>query len=143
MLIPDAFLTAEICETADFKEGTPRALRSPIVSASPHEKNKRKQVVGESSSPSKSLKVTIKQKKIIEEEKDDDDSKDRLEPESHKENPKVIDDDDDDDNKKEKVAEKKDNDMGSLETRTEEMQTTIPTLKTLEVIQEIAEKKDD
>nr|GFC61413.1 hypothetical protein [Tanacetum cinerariifolium] len=50
-----------------------------------------------------------------------------LEPGSHKENPKVV-DDDDDDNKKEKVVEKKDNDIGSLETRTKEMQTTNPTL---------------
>nr|GEU64626.1 hypothetical protein [Tanacetum cinerariifolium] len=115
-----------IVSTQGTNRGTPRALRSYTVSASPHEKKKRKQIVGESSSPSKSLKVTIKQKKIVEEEKDDDEYKNRLEPRSHKENPKVV--DDDDDNKKEKVAEKKDDDMGSLETRTEETQITIPTL---------------
>ncbi|GJS66109.1 hypothetical protein Tco_0680673 [Tanacetum coccineum] len=47
----------------------------------------------------------------------------RLEPESHKENPEYVDDDDDE----EKVDEEKDVDTGSLETRTEEMQTPIPT----------------
>ncbi|GKA96818.1 hypothetical protein Tco_0818913 [Tanacetum coccineum] len=55
--------------------------------------------------------------------KDDDDSEDRLEPGSHKENPKYVDDDDGE----EKVDEKKNADMGSLETRTEEMQTPILT----------------
>nr|GEX06307.1 hypothetical protein [Tanacetum cinerariifolium] len=58
------------------------------------------------------------------EEKDDDDFQDRLEPGSHKENTEV---DDDDDNAKKKVEEKKDDKMGSLEFRTEETQTTIPT----------------
>ncbi|GJS82679.1 hypothetical protein Tco_0749220 [Tanacetum coccineum] len=57
-------------------------------------------------------------------EKDDDDSEDRLEPGSHKENPEHVDHDDDDE---ENVDEKKDAKMGSLETRTEEMQTPIPT----------------
>ncbi|GKC29179.1 hypothetical protein Tco_1036473, partial [Tanacetum coccineum] len=47
----------------------------------------------------------------------------RLEPGSHKENLKYVDDDDDE----EKVDEEKDVDTGSLETRTEEMQTPIPT----------------
>ncbi|GJT79440.1 hypothetical protein Tco_1053782 [Tanacetum coccineum] len=85
MLIPDAFLTAEIRETNDFKEyetvfmkvailmnqpqqvvstqgtnrNTPRAHRSPTISANPLEKKKRKQTAGESSSPRK----IIKQKK--------------------------------------------------------------------------------
>ncbi|GKB19290.1 hypothetical protein Tco_0853213, partial [Tanacetum coccineum] len=47
-----------------------------------------------------------------------------LEPGSHKENPEhvVVDDDDDDDDEK-KVDEMKDAEMGSLETRTEEMHT--------------------
>nr|GEV82211.1 hypothetical protein [Tanacetum cinerariifolium] len=48
MLILDAFLTAEIRETADFMKGTPRSLRSPTVFASPQEKKKRKQIAGES-----------------------------------------------------------------------------------------------
>ncbi|GKG62495.1 hypothetical protein Tco_0634268, partial [Tanacetum coccineum] len=42
------------------------------------------------------------------------------------ENPEYVDDDDDDDDE-EKVDEKKDADMDSLETRTEEMQIPIPT----------------
>ncbi|GJS91561.1 hypothetical protein Tco_0774197 [Tanacetum coccineum] len=84
---------------------------------------KRKQSVGESSSPLKSLKITIRQQKVVEGEKDDDDSEDRLELGGHKENPKHVVDDDN----KEKVDEIKDDEIGSLETRTEEMHTPIPT----------------
>ncbi|GKD75544.1 hypothetical protein Tco_1333826 [Tanacetum coccineum] len=112
MLIPDAFLTAEIQETNDFKE-------SPTISASPPVSKKRKQIAGESSSPRKSLKITITQNQIV--EKDDDDSEDRIEPESHKDNPEVV---DDDDNKERKT---KDDEMGSLEIRNEETQIIIPT----------------
>ncbi|GJW75821.1 hypothetical protein Tco_0135191 [Tanacetum coccineum] len=59
MLILDAFLTDEIRETNDFKEGTPRALRSLTVSASPQENKKRKQTGGESSS----TRIIIKKRK--------------------------------------------------------------------------------
>ncbi|GJV29079.1 hypothetical protein Tco_1385527 [Tanacetum coccineum] len=145
MLILDAFLAAEVRETDDFKEyetvfmkvsvpmnqpqpvvstqgtnrNTPRAHRSPTVSADPPETKKRKQIAGESSSPRKSLKITIKQRQIV--EKDDDDSEDRIEPGSHKDNPEFVDDDDD------KAEEKHSDNMGSLEIRNEETQTTIPT----------------
>ncbi|GJX83113.1 hypothetical protein Tco_0332594 [Tanacetum coccineum] len=47
-------------------------------------------------------------------------------PGSYKDNPKLVDDDDDDKND-EKVNEEEGGDMGSLETKTEETQTTIPT----------------
>ncbi|GKD94689.1 hypothetical protein Tco_1374526, partial [Tanacetum coccineum] len=50
------------------------------------------------------------------------DSDNRLEPESHKKHPEVIDDDD----KEEKKNEKEGDEMGSLETKTKEMQTPIP-----------------
>nr|GEX09600.1 hypothetical protein [Tanacetum cinerariifolium] len=110
MLIPDAFLTTEIRETGDFKETTPRAHRSPTISADPPEMKKSKQTAEESSSPRKSPKITIKRKKIV--EKDDDDSKDRIEPRSHKDNPEFVDDD--------KVEEKHSADTGSLEIRNEE-----------------------
>ncbi|GJW78937.1 hypothetical protein Tco_0140619 [Tanacetum coccineum] len=149
MLIPDEFLTKEIRATDDFKEyetvfmnvvvpmnqpqpvvstqgthrSTPIAYRTPTVTAASPQGKKRKQTAGESSSPHKSLKITIKQNQVVEGEKDDDDSEDRLEPGSHEENPEHVDDDDDE----EKVDETKDADMGSLETRTEEMQTPIPT----------------
>ncbi|GKD24250.1 hypothetical protein Tco_1230464 [Tanacetum coccineum] len=73
----------------------------------------------------KSLKITIRQQKVVKGEKDDDDFTDRLEPGSHKDNPKHV--DDDDDKYKEKVDEEEGGEMGSLETRTEEMQTPIPT----------------
>ncbi|GJZ81876.1 hypothetical protein Tco_0646870 [Tanacetum coccineum] len=56
--------------------------------------------------------------------KDDDDSEDRLEPKSHKDKPENVDDDDKYD---EKVDEEERGKMGSLETRTEKMQTPIPT----------------
>ncbi|GKA79959.1 hypothetical protein Tco_0786555 [Tanacetum coccineum] len=116
MLIPDALLTAEIRETNDFKE---YETVSPIVYASPSVSMKRKQIIGEFSSPQQSLKITIKQKQTV--EKDDDDSKDRIEPGSHKDNSEVVDDDDD------KEREKQDGEIGSLEIRNEETQTTIPT----------------
>ncbi|GJV11185.1 hypothetical protein Tco_1352726 [Tanacetum coccineum] len=98
---------------------TPRAPRTPTVSASPQETKKRKQAAGESSSPRKSLKITIKQKQLV--KKDDDDFEDRIEPGSHKDNPEVVVDDDDNE------REKKDDELGSLEVRNEETQTTIPT----------------
>ncbi|GJZ15986.1 hypothetical protein Tco_0551663 [Tanacetum coccineum] len=98
---------------------TPSAHSSPTVSTSPSATKKRKQIAGESSSPQKSLKITIKQKQIV--KKDDDDSEDRIEPESHKDNPEVVNDDDD------KEIQQKDDEMGSLEIRNEETQTTIPT----------------
>ncbi|GKB02292.1 hypothetical protein Tco_0830381 [Tanacetum coccineum] len=85
---------------------------SPTISASPLEKKKRKQTAGESSSPRKSLKITIKQKQIV--EKDDDDSEDRIEPGSHKDNLEFVVDDDD------KAEEKHSDDIGSLEIRNEE-----------------------
>ncbi|GKF19552.1 hypothetical protein Tco_0068190 [Tanacetum coccineum] len=40
---------------------TPRAIRSPTISASPQERKKRKQTIGESSS----IRITIKKKKPI------------------------------------------------------------------------------
>ncbi|GKE18475.1 hypothetical protein Tco_1426052 [Tanacetum coccineum] len=100
---------------------TPTAVVDDVA-----KKKKRKQVTGESSSPRKSLKVTIKQKKpsttLIPPPSDDrerdeiakatlltseftdsvflneeEDFGTRLEPRSHKKNPKTVDDDDDDD----------------------------------------------
>ncbi|GJR75918.1 hypothetical protein Tco_0088283 [Tanacetum coccineum] len=103
---------------------TPRAHRTPTLTASPQEK-KKKQSARESSSPQKSLKITIRQQKVVEGYKDDDDSEDRLEPESHKDKPEFV--DDDDDKVDEKVVEEEGGEMGSLETRIEKMQTPIPT----------------
>ncbi|GJT50971.1 hypothetical protein Tco_0977128 [Tanacetum coccineum] len=126
MLIPDAFLTNEIRATNDFKE-----YETVFV------EQKRKQVSEETSSPRKSLKVTIKQKQVVEGEKDAesyaskfaasmlDDSGNRIEPESHKENPEVLDDDDVNDAEQ---KDKKKGDFGINEMgRTEKMQTPIPT----------------
>ncbi|GKA76144.1 hypothetical protein Tco_0782522 [Tanacetum coccineum] len=91
MLILDAFLTEEIRAIDDFKESTPSAHKTPTLTTSPQGK-KRKQSAGESSSPQKSLKITIRQQKVVEREHDDDDSEDRLEPGSHKDNPEHVDD---------------------------------------------------
>ncbi|GKF78465.1 hypothetical protein Tco_0234033 [Tanacetum coccineum] len=63
MLILNAFLTDEIRATDDYKETTPSAHRSPTLTTASPQKKKRKQVAGETSSPRKSLKVTIKQRK--------------------------------------------------------------------------------
>nr|GEU37012.1 retrovirus-related Pol polyprotein from transposon TNT 1-94 [Tanacetum cinerariifolium] len=105
----------------------------------------RKQVSREACSPRKSLKVTIKQNQVVEGDKDersyankfaasmlDDDVNDfgnKLDPGSHKENPKVIDDDyvNDDEQKDEKKNDVGIHEMGSLENRTEKLQTPIPT----------------
>ncbi|GJW02764.1 hypothetical protein Tco_1561620 [Tanacetum coccineum] len=65
---------------------------------------------------------TVFMKEIVDAEKNDVDFKDRLEPGSHKENLKVVAADDDDN-----AREKKDDEMGSLEIRNEETQTTIST----------------
>ncbi|GJW84220.1 hypothetical protein Tco_0157365, partial [Tanacetum coccineum] len=107
---------------------TPRAHKTPTLTAASPQGKKRKQSVEETSSLKKSLKITIRQKQVDESEKDKqsyddtDDSDDRSEPEIHKENPEHVDDDDE-----EKVDEKKYDEMGSLEIRAEEMQTPIPT----------------
>ncbi|GKA92682.1 hypothetical protein Tco_0814607 [Tanacetum coccineum] len=60
---------------------------------------------------------------------DADNSGNRLDPRSHKENPEVIHDDDvnDDEKKDEKEDDVRTHEMGSLENRTEKMQTPIPT----------------
>ncbi|GKF43988.1 hypothetical protein Tco_0130540, partial [Tanacetum coccineum] len=57
MLIPNAFLTAEIRETDDFKE---YETVSPTISAGPLETKKRKQTAGVFSSPRKIIKQKIK-----------------------------------------------------------------------------------
>ncbi|GJW10570.1 hypothetical protein Tco_1576397 [Tanacetum coccineum] len=118
---------------------TPSANRSPTLTTASTQRKKRKKITGDTSSPRKSLKVTIKQKQVVKGGKyeesyaskfaasmlddDIDDSGTRIEPGSHKKNPEVVDDDDDviviekkDDDKKydnvEKTddAEEKDND---------------------------------
>ncbi|GJY00054.1 hypothetical protein Tco_0357072 [Tanacetum coccineum] len=59
MLIPNEFITNEIHVTEEYKD----ALRSPTLTTDIASKKKRKQVAEETSSPRKSLKVTIRQKK--------------------------------------------------------------------------------
>nr|GEZ69689.1 hypothetical protein [Tanacetum cinerariifolium] len=123
MLILDAFLTAKIRETDDFKEYETEFI-------------KRKQITGESSSPRKSLKITITQKQLV--EKDNDDSEDMIEPRIHKDNLEVVDDDDDDEDKE---REKQDDEMGSLEELKDIVSNpTISTSKHLTVKKRISSK---
>ncbi|GJV79151.1 hypothetical protein Tco_1515021, partial [Tanacetum coccineum] len=91
-LIPDAFKgnvlmnqPQPVVSTQGTHRSTPRAHKTPTLTASPQGK-KRNQNVGESSSPRKSLKITIRQQKVVEEEKDDDGFENRLELGSHKDN---------------------------------------------------------
>ncbi|GJZ89878.1 hypothetical protein Tco_0661805 [Tanacetum coccineum] len=62
MLILDEFLTEEIRATDDFKESTPRANKTPTIFTDSPQGKKRKQSVGEASSPRKSHKITIRKK---------------------------------------------------------------------------------
>ncbi|GKF69453.1 hypothetical protein Tco_0202510, partial [Tanacetum coccineum] len=127
MLIPDAFLTEEIRATDDFKEyetvfvgvDVPMNQPKPVVST----QGTHRSTLRAHRTPNVSTAIPQGKKRQQNGEKDDDDSENRLEPESHKENPEYADDDDDE----EKVDEEKDVDMGSLETRTEEIQIPIPT----------------
>nr|GEV15946.1 hypothetical protein [Tanacetum cinerariifolium] len=94
MMILNTFFTEEIHATIDYKETPTLTIASP-------QGKKRKKSAGETSSPLKSLKVTIKQKQVVEGEKDVesyankfvaihddvDDSEDKIEPESRKEHP--------------------------------------------------------
>ncbi|GKE36775.1 hypothetical protein Tco_1460180, partial [Tanacetum coccineum] len=118
MLIPDALLTAEIRETNDFKEYETVRLPFLLVLRRRRKGSKLQENPVHQESHSR---LQLNKKEIIDAEKDGVDSEDRLEPGSHKENPKVIDDDDDN------ARETKDDTMGSLEFRNEEMQTTIST----------------
>nr|GEW47246.1 hypothetical protein [Tanacetum cinerariifolium] len=88
MLIPDEFLTEEIRTADDFTESTPRAHRTSTLTIASPKGNKKKESIGETSSPQKSLKITIRQKH---------------------------------------VDEKKGDKIGTLEIRTEKMQTLIHT----------------
>ncbi|GJX44188.1 hypothetical protein Tco_0260864 [Tanacetum coccineum] len=115
MLIPDAFLTEEICTTDDYKEYEMVFVNVDVPMNQP-------QLVVEGEKDVKSYADKFAASMIHD---DVDDSGDRIEPESHKEHPKVV--VDDDDNKEEKKDEKEGDEMGSLETRTEKMKTPITT----------------
>ncbi|GJW02749.1 hypothetical protein Tco_1561605 [Tanacetum coccineum] len=138
MLILEKFLTEEIRATNDYKDyetvfvnvvvpmnqpqlviftqgthrSTPRAHRTPTLTTASPQGKKRKQSVDEGEKDAQSYD-------------DVDDFDNRLKPESHKENPEYV--DDDNDKEDEKVDEKEGNETGSLEIRTEKMQTPIPT----------------
>ncbi|GJR19498.1 putative nucleotidyltransferase, ribonuclease H [Tanacetum coccineum] len=144
MLIPNAFLTEDIRDTDDYKEyeivfvnvavpmnqpqrvvstqgthrSTPRAHRTPTITAASPQGKKRKQREKDVKSYTDKFAASIIHDDV-------DDSRNKIEPRSHKEHPKLV-DDDDDDNEEEKTVEKKGDEMGSLETRTEKMQTPIP-----------------
>ncbi|GJY32702.1 hypothetical protein Tco_0417171 [Tanacetum coccineum] len=62
-IVDYAFLTEEICATDDFKEYKTVFMNVDVPMNQPQLGKKRKQIVGESSSPRKSHKITIKKKK--------------------------------------------------------------------------------
>ncbi|GJR34638.1 hypothetical protein Tco_1210322 [Tanacetum coccineum] len=69
-----------------------KMIRLPLMTLrSMRRWKKRKQSVGESSSPRKLLKITIRQQKVVEGEKDNDDFEDILDLGSHKDNPELVD----------------------------------------------------
>nr|GEZ54212.1 hypothetical protein [Tanacetum cinerariifolium] len=115
MLIQDAFLTKDIRATNDFKEYETVFMNVDVLM-------NLSQLVF-------STQGTHRQQKVVKGNKDDDDSENRLDPGSHKDNPKHVDDDDDKD--VEKIDEEEGGEMGSLETRTEKMQTPISTPSSL------------
>ncbi|GJY43065.1 hypothetical protein Tco_0431278 [Tanacetum coccineum] len=143
MLISDAFLTEEIRVIDDYKEyetvfvnivvlmnqpqpvvstqgthrTTPRAHRTPTLTAASPRGKKRKQSEKDEESYADKFAASMLHDDV-------DDSEDRMEPVSHKEHPEVV---DDDENKEEKNDKKKDDEMGSLENRIEKMQTPITT----------------
>ncbi|GJY17483.1 retrovirus-related pol polyprotein from transposon TNT 1-94 [Tanacetum coccineum] len=104
MLILDAFLTDGIHATDDYKE-----YETVFVEVVKSDEN-------EESYADKFAASMLHD--------DVDDSRNRIEPGSHNEHPEV---DDDDENKEKKKDKKKDDEIGSLENRTEKMQTPIPT----------------
>ncbi|GJR32107.1 hypothetical protein Tco_1108339 [Tanacetum coccineum] len=63
MRIPDAFLTAKICATDDYKEYETVFVRVDVPMNQLQPGKKRKQQAEETGSPRKPLKVTIRQKK--------------------------------------------------------------------------------
>ncbi|GJX26011.1 retrovirus-related pol polyprotein from transposon TNT 1-94 [Tanacetum coccineum] len=111
MLIPDAFITEEIHATDDYKEYETVFVNVVVPMNQP-------QPVVEGEKYEESYVDKFASSMLHD---DVDDYEDRIESESHKQNPKVIDYDD------ENKEEKKDDEMGSLENRTEKMQTPIPT----------------
>nr|GFC50829.1 hypothetical protein [Tanacetum cinerariifolium] len=83
MLILDAFLTREIRVTDDHKDQgthktTPRAHRTPTLTAASPQGKKRKQSARETSSPQKLLIITIKQKQVVKGEKDEESYADKF-----------------------------------------------------------------
>nr|GEW42258.1 hypothetical protein [Tanacetum cinerariifolium] len=114
-VIPD--IPTPVVSTQGTHRSTPRAHRTPTVTTASTRGKKRKQSAGKTTSPMKSLKVTIKQKQVDGGKKDEesyaskfvafmihddvDDSGNKLEPESYKENPKQV-----DDNENEKLEER-------------------------------------
>ncbi|GJX65927.1 hypothetical protein Tco_0300270, partial [Tanacetum coccineum] len=112
MLIPDALLTKEIHATDDYKEYETMFINVAVLMNQPQPHV----VEGETDEESYADKFAAS---MLHDNVDD--SRDKIEPESHKEHPEVVVDDD------KNKEEKKDDEMGSLENRTEKMQTQILT----------------
>ncbi|GKC49775.1 hypothetical protein Tco_1072520 [Tanacetum coccineum] len=136
MMILDAFLTKEIHAIGDYKEYEtvfvnvviPMNQPQPVFSTQgKHRSTPRVHRTPTLTSAKKDVESYADKLAASMIHDDVDDSGDMIEPGSHKKHSEVVVDDDDDNNKKEKKDEKEGDEMGSLETMTEKMQTPIPT----------------
>nr|GFC22447.1 hypothetical protein [Tanacetum cinerariifolium] len=148
MLIPDEFSTNDIRATKEYKEYEKMFFGVDVPTIQPQPVESTQGKIRTPSAHRTPTSTTIIDKRDEESyasefndlafQNDDDDSGNKIEPESHKEHPKVL--DDDDENEKEKKDDDNDDDvdddhtdhtldktqkMGSLETSNEKMQTPI------------------
>ncbi|GKD98879.1 hypothetical protein Tco_1382776, partial [Tanacetum coccineum] len=116
MLIPDALLTKEIHATDDYKEYETMFINVAVLMNQPQPvvSTQRMHMTTPRAQRTPTLTTASPQGK-----------KRKLEPGSHKDKPENV--DDDDDKYDEKVDEKEGGETGSLETKTDKMQTPIPT----------------
>nr|GEX00353.1 hypothetical protein [Tanacetum cinerariifolium] len=105
-IILSRIMISKIRETNDFKEYEMVFMKMDVPMEQP-------QPVVSTQGMHRSTPRAIRHQKVVKRDHNDDESDDRLEPESHKENPKIVDDDDD-------KVEKRDDDLDSLEIRTKE-----------------------
>nr|GEZ93897.1 L10-interacting MYB domain-containing protein-like [Tanacetum cinerariifolium] len=117
-----------VVSTQGMHRSTPRAHRTPTLTASPQGK-RGKQIIGESSSPRKTYKITIKRKK-----------KEETKAESHKENSKNVNDDDEEIEKKKKdeeiEKEKKDEEI-EKEKKDDNVEKTDKVVKEKDIVDDV------
>nr|GEX05534.1 hypothetical protein [Tanacetum cinerariifolium] len=124
MLIPNAFLTDEIRTTDDYKEYETVFINVAVPMNQPQSVFVPKEHIYAGGRKRKNVESYADKFAASMIYNDIDDFEIKIEPGSHKEHLEFV--DDDDDNEEDKKNKKKDNEMCSLEIRTEKMQTPIP-----------------